>query len=116
MVANVTSLTGNGLKDWLIQRLSAIYLAGYFIYLMSYILSHTPMNAVLWHRFFAQTSVKIATIMALFFFILHAWIGLWTVMTDYVKCHAIRLTLQGGLFVFLFGQFVWACMILWGYV
>lgn len=29
MVNNVTSLTGNGLKDWLIQRVTAVYFAVY---------------------------------------------------------------------------------------
>lgn len=29
MVANVTSLTGNGLKDWLVQRVTAVYFAAY---------------------------------------------------------------------------------------
>lgn len=32
MVNNVTSLTGNGLKDWLIQRVTAVYFAAYLIF------------------------------------------------------------------------------------
>ena len=36
MVTNVTSLTGNGLKDWLIQRVTAVYFAIYVLYLLAY--------------------------------------------------------------------------------
>ena len=32
MVTNITSLTGNGLKDWLIQRVTAVYLAECFFH------------------------------------------------------------------------------------
>lgn len=37
MVNNVTSLTGNGLKDWLIQRVTAVYFAAYLIFIWIYI-------------------------------------------------------------------------------
>lgn len=36
MVTNVTSLTGNGLKDWLIQRVTAVYFAVYTIFIIGF--------------------------------------------------------------------------------
>jgi succinate dehydrogenase / fumarate reductase, membrane anchor subunit len=114
MVPNVTSLTGNGLKDWLIQRVSAIYLFVYLSFLAGYLFVNSPMDYYKWHDLFYLTSMQIATIFALFFVLLHAWIGLWTVTTDYINNTAIRLPLQILIAIFLGGQFLWGLMIVWG--
>lgn len=114
MVTNITSLTGNGLKDWLIQRMTAVYLAGYVIFLGLFFLNHSPMNFTDWHGLFQAPMVKVATIGALLTLVLHAWIGLWTVTTDYIKCTVLRITVQMLILAALFGQFVWGLMIVWG--
>ncbi|MFO3149978.1 succinate dehydrogenase, hydrophobic membrane anchor protein, partial [Legionella pneumophila serogroup 1] len=49
MVNNVTSLTGNGLKDWLIQRVTAVYFAAYLIFLFGFILANPDLNFSQWH-------------------------------------------------------------------
>lgn len=114
MVPNVTSLTGNGLKDWLIQRVSAIYLFCYLLFLSGYLLLNSPLDFYKWHDLFYLLSMQIATILALFFLILHAWVGLWTVTTDYIKPTAIRLPVQILIVTFLGGLFIWGLMIVWG--
>ncbi len=114
MVPNVTSLTGNGLKDWLIQRVSAIYLFLYVIFLFGYFLSHPTFDYYKWQDLFTLTSVQVVTVLALLLLVLHAWVGIWTVTTDYIKCTAIRLSLQTLIFVYLAWQFVWGLMIVWG--
>lgn len=114
MVTNVTSLTGNGLKDWLIQRVTAVYFAAYVIFLFVFFLSHPDLNFEQWHALFANILVQIATAIALFALSLHAWIGIWTVTTDYMKCTAIRLSVQLLVVLWLFSQFIWGLMIVWG--
>ena len=47
------------------------------------------MNA--WHALFHCAWFQIASLVALFTVSLHAWIGIWTVTTDYIKCTALRL-------------------------
>lgn len=113
MVTNVTSLTGNGLKDWLIQRITAIYFAGYGIFLIAFFLIHPDLNYEIWHALLACLYFKIATVMALAAFSLHAWIGLWTVTTDYLSCLALRLTVQVLIIGSLISQFTWGLLILW---
>ncbi|CEK11935.1 succinate dehydrogenase, hydrophobic membrane anchor protein [Legionella hackeliae] len=114
MVTNITSLTGNGLKDWLIQRVTSIYFAVYSLFLLGYLLFHPNLSYVEWHTLFQHLSFKIASLIALFAISLHAWIGVWTVTTDYIKCTAIRLTVQMWVLLWLLGQFVWGLLILWG--
>ncbi len=114
MVNNVTSLTGNGLKDWLIQRVTAVYFAVYAIFLFGFLFLHPGLNFEQWHALFANPVFQIATAIGLFALTLHAWIGIWTVTTDYINCTAIRLSIQLLVVLWLLSQFIWGLMIVWG--
>ncbi|MDF1757471.1 MAG: succinate dehydrogenase, hydrophobic membrane anchor protein [Legionellaceae bacterium] len=114
MLPNVTSLTGNGLKDWLIQRVSAVYLFGYLLFISGFLLLNMPLDFYKWHDLFYLASMQIATILAMFFLMLHAWIGLWTVTTDYINKTSVRLSVQVLIAIFLGSQFLWGLMIIWG--
>jgi succinate dehydrogenase / fumarate reductase, membrane anchor subunit len=114
MVTNVTSLTGNGLKDWLIQRVTAIYFAAYSIFLCVFLLMHSDLSYAQWHQLFSCHMFQIATIIALFALTLHAWIGIWTVTTDYMKCTRLRVSVQMLVVLWLLSQFIWGLMIVGG--
>lgn len=114
MVNNITSLTGNGLKDWLIQRVTAVYFAAYSLFIMIFLLVHPQLNYQAWHALFSNTLMQIASMGALFVVSLHAWVGIWTVTTDYMKCTVLRLSVQMVVILWLLCQFTWGLMILWG--
>lgn len=114
MVTSVTSLTGNGLKDWLLQRVSAVYLLGYALFLIGYTALHSPFDYAQWSLLFHCQIVKIATVLALLMFLVHAWIGIWTVTTDYLRHTGLRLSIQTLVALFLSAQFIWGLMIVWG--
>lgn len=114
MVGNVTSLTGNGLKDWLIQRVTSVYFAVYALFLLIFLVSHPHLQFDVWSALFQAVWFKIATIIALIALSLHAWIGIWTVTTDYLKCTMLRLAVQMGVLAWLMSQFIWVLIIMWG--
>lgn len=114
MVTNITSLTGNGLKDWLIQRATAIYFALYSIFILGLIVLHPHTTYMQWQCLFHSVYFQISTAIALITLILHAWIGIWTVSTDYIKCTALRLSLQLLVALFLMAQLIWGLMMVWG--
>lgn len=114
MVTNITSLTGNGLKDWFIQRVTAVYFAAYALFLLGFLLLNPHVEYKQWIALFHCLGFKIATIFVMFAFLLHAWIGLWTVTTDYLKCTVLRLSVQLMVVLLLLGQLVWGLMIVWG--
>jgi succinate dehydrogenase / fumarate reductase membrane anchor subunit len=114
MLTTVTSLTGNGLKDWLIQRVSAVYLLGYLCVILGYVGMHRPLDYLQWSQLFHCSCFKIATILALLMFVLHAWIGIWTVTTDYLRHMYVRVVIQVLVALFLSAQFIWGIMIVWG--
>lgn len=113
MVSSITSLTGNGLKDWLIQRVTALYFAGFSLFLLTYFLIHPHLDYLTWQVLLSSFTFKITSVFALIAFSLHAWIGLWTVTTDYLACTWLRLTTQLLIFSWLLGQFIWGLAILW---
>lgn len=113
-MVNVTSLTGNGLKDWLIQRATAVWLAAYTIFLLAFLLCHPQLDYLQWQALFHCVWFKIASIVALMAISLHAWIGIWTVTTDYIKCMMLRVSVQFFVLAWLLGQFIWGLIIVWG--
>ncbi|CAM2920794.1 succinate dehydrogenase, hydrophobic membrane anchor protein [Legionella worsleiensis] len=114
MVTNVTSLTGNGLKDWLIQRVTAVYFAAYSLFIFAFLITHPDLTFEQWHLLFSNIVFQIATAIGLLALSLHAWIGIWTVTTDYMKCTVIRLAVQMVVVLWLLSQFIWGLMIVWG--
>ena len=114
MLTSVTSWTGNGLKDWLLQRVTAIYLSVYALSLLAYLICHHPISYGFWHNFFQCTALRVTTGIAIFMFVVHAWIGIWTVTTDYLKGTALRLIVQGLVALTLGIQLIWGFIIVWG--
>nr|CBA73764.1 succinate dehydrogenase hydrophobic membrane anchor protein [Arsenophonus nasoniae] len=45
---------------------------------------------------------------------IHAWIGLWQVLTDYIKSIALRLLLQLFLIVILMTYLIYGTIVVWG--
>jgi succinate dehydrogenase / fumarate reductase membrane anchor subunit len=113
MVTNITSLTGNGLKDWLIQRVSALYLTAYFIYMCVFFWVHPHFDYAQWDQLFRGTCFQITTEVALFAFIFHSWIGIWTVIGDYIKRAFLRLSVQMSVTIWLFALLTWGSIIIW---
>lgn len=94
MVRNVTSFTGNGVADWLVQRVSAVILAAYTVFLVVWLLLLPEWTFSAWQGLFAAPIFKVFTLLTALAFVAHAWVGLWTVTTDYIKNSLIRVLVQ----------------------
>ena len=114
MVASVTSLGRNGLYDWLIQRFSAVVLAVYTIFMLGYLLLNPDLTYAQWSGLFDCTPMRIFSLLALFSIGAHAWVGLWTISTDYMKATGVRIIFQAVCGVAMFAYVVWGVQILWG--
>lgn len=114
MVASATSLGRSGLHDWVIQRVSAVVLAAYVIYLVGFVFSADSIAFDVWQGLFAQVWFKIFSLLAIASLCFHAWIGMWIVSTDYIKPTSIRLFVQSFVILFCISCLVWGAQILWG--
>jgi len=101
------SRKASGFRAWLVQRVSAIYLAIYFSYLFFYFSLYPPAAYAQWRSWLADPLVGIT--MALFFLalLMHAWIGVRDVVIDYVHSLAIRLTVLIAIALLLTGCGFW---------
>ena len=114
MVRSVTSFTGNGVADWLVQRVSAVILALYTLFLVVYFLALPDFTYEAWAGLFSQGWVKVFTLLAMLSFVAHAWIGVWTATTDYLKDTAVRIVVQLAVALTLFIYFVVVFAAVWG--
>jgi succinate dehydrogenase / fumarate reductase membrane anchor subunit len=113
MVKSVLGVYHRGLRDWAIQRASAFYMAIYTLSIIVYFLLFQELNYIEWHGLFTQGWMKILTIFFILGLLFHAWVGMWTIFTDYVKPFVIRLILDALVIMLLAACFLWGVMILW---
>lgn len=115
MVKSVLGVNHRGLTDWLIQRVSAVILAIYAVSLLIYFVLHPDISYAEWHSLFAQNWMKIATILLILALLFHAWVGIWTVLTDYVKNYILNILIQVVVLLALVAFFFFGLQILWGF-
>ena len=114
MVTNITNLGRSGLSDWLLQRVSAVVLALYTLFIVGYLLFNPGLDYAAWSGLFAQTWMRIFSLLAFISVAAHAWVGLWTVTTDYLKPTAVRIGAQLVIILAIFVFLVWGIIVLWG--
>ena len=119
MVTSVTSMGRSGLYDWLMQRVSAVILLAYFLYVSCVLIG--GVDYVAWKELHAQTWMRIFSLLALFSLGIHAWVGLWAVFTDYLTermmgtwGNVLRFGAQALSAIIMFIYVVWGIQILWG--
>ncbi len=114
MVASITNFGRNGLYDWLMQRVTAVVLAAYTIFLLAYLVMNPELDYPQWATLFEATWMRIFSLMAILSLGAHAWIGLWTISTDYIKSTGVRFIFQAACGLVMFVYVVWGIQILWG--
>lgn len=113
MVKSVLGVNHQGYTDWVIQRLSAIYMAIFTFSLFSFVLWHPDISFTDWTLVFGHVWVKVASLLFVFLMLYHTWIGIWTVGTDYIKPFIIRAIFNVFVLLMLSACFIWGVMILW---
>lgn len=113
MVDSAGSFSQNGLRDWLMQRFSAVVIALYVIYLLLFVTLHHNITFGQWHALFAAPFMRIFSTLVLLAILVHGWIGLWTVLTDYVKVTWLRLCLVALLIISLLLYVIWGIWVIW---
>lgn len=122
MVTAVTNLGRSGVHDWLIQRVSAVIMTLYTIFIVAYILVTPELDFSQWQALFGQLWMRVFTLLTLLSIVTHAWTGLWIVVTDYLtermmggKATVLRLLAQMLLAVVAVTYTLWGVEIIWGF-
>ncbi len=121
MVTSVTNLGRSGLYDWIIQRFSAVILAVYAFCILGSFIVTPDMDYQQWHALFESNLMRIFSLITLFALCAHAWIGMWTISTDYLtelqfgnSATIVRLFFQAGCALLTAVYLLWGIQILWG--
>ncbi|MDE2398375.1 MAG: succinate dehydrogenase, hydrophobic membrane anchor protein [Burkholderiales bacterium] len=102
-----------GLRDWLVQRVSAALMALFTLVLLGQLLAPGPFGYDRWAGIFAAQWMKLFTLVVIVALAWHAWVGIRDIWMDYIKPVGLRLALQVASIVWLVGCAGWAIQVLW---
>ena len=114
MVNNAATVGRSGIHDFILLRATAVILAVYTLYLLGFFVTTPEVTFDVWQGFFSDLCTKVATVLALFALLVHAWIGVWQVLSDYVKPAFLRGVLQFFFAVLLLAYLVMGILTVWG--
>ena len=103
-----------GLRDWLLQRVTAVVIAGYTLFVVACFLAGRPSSYQDLRNIFADGVVGIFTMLFLVAMLYHAWVGMRDILMDYVKPAGMRLLLQVAVAIVLVVYLIWSAAILLG--
>ena len=113
MVKRIVVRAHYGLKDWIIQRATAVLMAIYTVIFLVVLTVMGPNSFETWRGIFANGFMKFATFLFFLSLFYHAWIGIRDIWMDYIKPDGLRLLLMIATAAALVGYAGWAMQILW---
>lgn len=108
------SSSRTGLGEWLLQRLSALFVTGFAIYAAVHWLIAPPADFLAWRGWFGAGPVRLASGLFVVLLLIHAWIGMRSVFIDYLHPLWLRLSALALTAVGLLALALWAAQILLG--
>jgi len=115
MVNRVVTGAHYGLRDWLIQRITAVVMALYSVALAGYLLLQPRLDYDAWTGLFSSQPMRTFTLLFLLSVFYHAWIGIRDIVMDYVKPASVRLAIHVLVILVSLLYAIWAVQILWGF-
>ena len=97
---------------WYTQRYTSLVILSYLIYILSFIFTNQDINFFTWSDFFLSFQVRFLSSIVFLVIVLHDFIGLWTVGTDYLTKRTLgylNISLSRGadilryIYYFIFG-------------
>lgn len=114
MVINQASLKRDGVQDYVSLRATALFMTAYVVFILGFFLTTPTITYEVWTGLFSNLAVKVATFITLICVWVHTRIGLWQVLTDYVKAPKLRSVLSFVLNLLGLAYMVTGLFVLWG--
>ncbi len=113
MVTNQASMKRNGIQDYVTLRASAAVISAFTIFMVYFFIATPEITFTVWQGLFETIYMKAFTLITLLAILMHVRIGLWQVLTDYVKPHNIRIILQFVLNLMAFAYVAIGLFVFW---
>ncbi|MEO6423071.1 MAG: succinate dehydrogenase, hydrophobic membrane anchor protein [Candidatus Nitrotoga sp.] len=122
MVDRIVTGAHYGLREWLAQRVTAVLMAAYTLFIAGYVVLHSrfennvwiSLDYNTWAGLFSSLIMRSFSLLFLLAVFYHAWIGVRNIVMDYVKSARTRLVIYVLVITALLLYSVWAVQILWG--
>jgi succinate dehydrogenase / fumarate reductase membrane anchor subunit len=101
-----------GMRAWLLQRLSAVYMALWLAAAGLVWWWHGAWDYTAWINLLAHPFVNISLALLFISILIHAWVGIRDVLVDYVPRMSLRFVILIGMATYLVAMGIWAALIL----
>lgn len=102
----------SGFRAWLLQRLSAVYMALFIGMFVLHLALAAPGSYQEWRDWMALPFVVVTTSLFFAALLIHAWVGLRDVIMDYVRPLGVRFVLLALVAAALLAMGLWVLRIL----
>ena len=102
-----------GLRDWLVQRVTAIIILVYVMAMLAFLLFAAEASFNGWKMLFSQSWVKVLTTVSMLALLWHAWIGMRDIWMDYIKPASIRIVMHTLTLLWLVGSLTYMIKVVW---
>ena len=109
---DILSRQTHGLRDWLLQRVTAVYIGCFVVYLVVHFMLQPPQSHEQWRDWIGQPLIAIASAGFILAMLLHGWVGIRDVIFDYIHSISLRLTILSLIGLLLVGCGLWALRVL----
>ena len=114
MVTNQASIKRDGVQDFVSLRATAFIIAAFSLYMTWFFVTTETITFEVWSGLFSGIVMKVFTFATLVAVMIHVRIGLWQVLTDYVKAASVRALVQYVLNIIAFAYVAVGLFVLWG--
>ncbi len=102
----------SGLRAWVVQRLTAVYIAGFVLVAVGALATGAAASYGDWRALWSCTAVSVAAQLFVIALVMHAWVGVRDIAIDYLRPTGLRLVFLGLFAAFLAGCTLWAAQVL----
>lgn len=103
-----------GLKDWLVQRLTAVIMLVYVLGIVVFLLVAQGAGYEAWQHLFACTWVRVLTQVSVLALLWHAWVGVRDIWMDYIQHTGLKLAMHTLTILWLVASLVYSVKVVWG--
>lgn len=114
MVKRIVTGAHYGLRDWLVQRLTAVVMLGFTV-VAGLRLAGAESGYEGWKAVFDPAWMRVALFLFLLSVLYHAWIGIRDIYMDYIQPVTIRLTLHTLTVLALVAYAGWVFELVWSH-
>lgn len=114
MVTNQASLKRDGVQDFVTIRATALIITLFSFYMGWFFIATPTITFEIWQDLFSGMFMKVFTLITLIAIMFHVRIGLWQVLTDYIKPAGLRAAMQYSLNILAFVYVAVGIFVLWG--